>query len=372
MGKKRTALYDEHLLLGGKIVDFGGWELPVQYSGLTDEHLNCRSNVGIFDVSHMGEIQVSGLKSLDFVNFLVTNDVSKISDLQAQYTALCNKDGGIIDDLVIYRRNSENLLLVVNASNVEKDFTWIQSILNEFRSCFPDVTLVNQSAQWTQIALQGPKAQSVLAKLTSLDLSKIKTYWFQETTLLGNIPSIIARTGYTGEDGFEIYVPWEMGPQLWTELLKAGKALGIKPCGLGARDTLRLEMKYALYGHELSETSNPLETGLGWVTRLDKSDFIGKDAIIALKTAGVKKALVGLEYFGKGIPRQGYLIFAKDKDLEVGVVTSGTQSPTSKKAIAIAFIEKALSSLGTELRIQVRGEYFPATVVSTPFIKRNS
>ncbi len=351
------------------MVDFGGWDLPVQYTGVMDEHTACRTAAGLFDVSHMGEFHVEGAQALEFLNYSVTNDVSKLSDGQAQYTAMCFADGGIVDDLLIYRRTSTRYLVVVNASNTDKDFEWMTSVLEKNRARFSDVKLTNESARYTQIAIQGPKATEILQTLTSTPLSEIKTYWFKEGHVLGQTPAVLARTGYTGEDGFEVYVPWERGPEVWRALLEAGSSKGLKACGLGARDTLRLEMKYPLYGHELTDQTHPLEAGLGWVTKLAKGDFVGRDAIVSAKEAGVKRALVGLKLTERGIPRQGYKVFDNDGH-EVGILTSGTQSPSTGAAIGVAYVSTALAPVGTKLKVEIRGVKIPAEVVATPFYKR--
>jgi aminomethyltransferase len=365
---KRTALYEEHLNLKGKMVDFGGWELPVQYSGVLAEHTAVRTACGIFDVSHMGEVFVEGPGSLEFINFLVTNDVSALAVEQAQYSAMCNPHGGIVDDLVIYKLADQKFLLVVNASNTDKDFSHIQSVLHHYTGVKPAVT--NQSEKYSQIAVQGPKAEAILQKLTETKLSDIKTYWCKEGKVL-NIPTLIARTGYTGEDGFEIYMAWSEAPKIWRALLETGNADGLLPCALGARDTLRLEMKYALYGHELTDDTNPLEVGLGWVTKLSKnSDFIGKAPIALLKQAGPKKSLVGVKSLGRGIPRQGYEVYAPDQTTKIGEITSGTSSPSLKLPIGIAFIDKAYETIGTKLLVKVRDDFHEAEVVKTPFYKK--
>jgi len=365
---KRTALFEEHLHLKGKMVDFGGWELPVQYSGVLAEHTAVRTACGIFDVSHMGEVFVEGAGASEFVNFLVTNDVSVLATEQAQYSAMCNAQGGIVDDLVIYKLGAEKFLLVVNAANTDKDFAHIQSVLTQYTGTKPKVT--NQSAQYSQIAVQGPKAEAILQRLTETKLSEIKTYWCKEGKVL-DTPAIIARTGYTGEDGFELYVPWAEAPKVWRAILETGAADGLLPCGLGARDTLRLEMKYALYGHELTDETNPLEVGLAWVTKLGKnSDFIGKSAIAALKQTGPKKALVGIRSLGRGIPRQGYEVYAADGATRVGFVTSGTSSPSLKTPIGVVWVDKAHEAIGTKLFVKVREEMQETEVVKTPFYRK--
>jgi aminomethyltransferase len=362
---KQTALVDEHKKLGGKMVDFGGWELPVQYSGVLNEHTAVRTACGIFDVSHMGEILVEGDGALEFVNYLVTNDVSTLALHQAQYSALCNSHGGIVDDLVIYRTGEKKYFLVVNASNTDKDFLHIKKIHDAYSGVKPKIE--NQSAQFSQIAVQGPKAQQILQKLTKTNLSEIKTYWCASGVVDG-IETLIARTGYTGEDGFELYMHWNKAAHIWNALLEVGKVDGLIPCGLGARDTLRLEMKYALYGHELTDDTNPLEVGLGWVTKLNKSsDFIGKKPISELKAQGAKKSLVGLKSLGRGIPRQGYEIYAEDRSTLIGQITSGTSSPSLKLPIGVAFIQKTHEAVGTKVFVKVRDDFQECEIVKTPF-----
>lgn len=352
------------------MVDFGGWELPVQYSGVMDEHTACRSAAGLFDVSHMGEVHAEGEDAEAFLNFLVTNNVAKIALGQAQYTVMCNPQGGVVDDLLIYKRTPFKFLVVVNASNTDKDFAWMQKVLADNRSRFPRCTLTNESSNYTQIAIQGRKAVDILEKITQDPVRGVKTYCFIEGNVLGSIPAVLARTGYTGEDGFEVYVPWSKGPEVWRALFEAGQPFGLKPCGLGARDTLRLEMKYPLYGHELGDDTNPLDAGLGWVVKLDKGDFIGRGPIVEAKEAGIKRALVGLKLLDRGIPRQGYKVFDAEGSSEVGVLTSGTQSPSLQTAIGVAYVQKNLSPIGTRLTVEIRGTKIPAEVIATPFYKR--
>ncbi len=366
---KRTALYEEHVRLGGRMIDFGGWDLPVQYSGLMEEHLACRNAAGLFDVSHMGEVHVEGPDAESFLNDLLTNDVSKVAVGQAQYSVMCQDDGGCVDDLIIYRRAQDKFLVVVNASNDDKDFAWMREVLSRkgYRC-----TLTHESAHYSQIAIQGPKAAEILQRLTKTDLSAIKTYWFAEGTVCVGVPALLARTGYTGEDGFEIYVSWDKAPEIWRALLEAGKASGIAPCGLGARDTLRLEMKYPLYGHEITDKIHPLDAGLGWVVKLDKAnDFVGKAALVQAKENGISRTLVGIRMLDRGIPRQGYAIHDGEGAERVGEVTSGTQSPSLKQAIAVAFVPKGLSAIGTRITVDIRGTKVPAEIVATPFYKRS-
>jgi aminomethyltransferase len=366
---KRTPLFEEHKALNARMVDFGGWELPVQYSGLTQEHLAVRTACGIFDVSHMGEIWVEGPGALAFVNHVTTNDASKLAIHQAQYSAFCNTLGGIIDDLVLYRMGEEKFLLVVNASNTDKDFEHLNRALGSFEGTRPSIR--NASPEFAQIAVQGPLSERILQTLTAVDLKTIQTYWCAEGAVSG-VTTIIARTGYTGEDGFELYLPSAEAPRVWRALLDSGSPHGLLPCGLGARDTLRLEMKYALYGHELTEETNPLETGLGWITKLTKpGGFIGKPALDQVKAEEPKRALVGLSALGRGIPRQGYEIYDEAKARKIGFVTSGTQSPTLKKAIGVALIEKAFEKPGTRLFVKIREDFHDFEVCKTPFIEQN-
>ncbi|MEK7690224.1 MAG: glycine cleavage system aminomethyltransferase GcvT [Bdellovibrionota bacterium] len=368
---KRTALFDEHQKLGGRLIDFGGWELPVQYTGVMDEHLACRRAAGLFDVSHMGEFHVDGTDSEAFLSEALTNNVAKLVDGQAQYTLLCNREGGVVDDLIVYKRNATKFLIVVNASNTEKDFAWMRAIheIGKYTCRF-----TNESAKYSQIAIQGRIAESVVQKMTALPLKEIKYYHFAEGLVCG-VPALVARTGYTGEDGFELYVPWAQGPAIWAALLKEGSPLGLKPCGLGARDTLRLEMKFPLYGHELSETSPPLEAGLGWVVKLDKAGFVGKEAIVRNKTNGLQRTLVGLQMIDRGIPRQGYPLFdSPSGGSRLGEVTSGTQSPSLQKAIAIGYVSRASAApmeVGASLWMEIRGQRLKCAIASTPFYKRD-
>lgn len=371
---KRTSLFEEHQRLGGRLIDFGGWELPVQYSGVMDEHRACRSAAGLFDVSHMGEVHVEGAHAEAYLNFLVSNNVSKLAIGQAQYTVMCHESGGIVDDLVIYRRAKDRFLVVVNAANTDKDFKHMIYVKDRWTSQHPgreeDLQVTDESSNYSQIALQGPQAATILSKITSLPLEPIKTYWFAETTLLKQIPVIIGRTGYTGEDGFEIYSSWKAGPEIWRALVEAGTPLGLKPCGLGARDTLRLEMKYPLYGNELSDDTHPLEAGLSWVVKFDKGDFLGRAALLKAKEAGLKRQLVGIRLLGKGIPRHGYALFSEDGSQRIGELTSGTQAPSLNLPIGIGYVDLAHGKIGSRLSVEIRGTQIPAEVVATPFYKR--
>jgi aminomethyltransferase len=362
---RETALIENHRLAGGRLIDFGGWNLPVQYSGLTDEHLAVRERCGLFDVSHMGEIWIEGQNASAFVDFLVTNDVSKLEIGQALYAGLCNEIGGLVDDLVVYKLKADCFLLVVNASNTDKDFAHIQAARTRFEH--PPAVVENRSHQFSQLAIQGPLSSQVLQRLTQTNLQQINTYRCAWGEVAG-VHTLIARTGYTGEDGFELYIPWNDGPRIWNALLEAGKPERLIPCGLGCRDTLRLEMKYALYGHELTETTTPLEVGLGWITKLDKrSDFVGKSALIAQKSSGIRRTLIGVRSLGRAIPRQGYVVYDSGGTEAVGTITSGTSSPSLKVPIGVALVNKPFDQVGTSLQVKIREELHPFVVVKTPF-----
>lgn len=354
---KRTPLYEEHVKLGAKMVPFGGWEMPVQYTGILEEHLAVRTDVGMFDVSHMGEIEITGKRAEQFVNYLITNDVSRLNSGDVIYTTMCYPDGGTVDDLLAYKYSTERYLLVVNAANKDKDLTHI------LQYKWDDVTVTDLSDETAEIALQGPRAQEILQKLTAFDLNQIKYFGFAEIEVVG-VPCLVSRTGYTGEDGFEIYFAPNLAPKIWNELLN----LGVKPAGLGARDTLRFEACLPLYGHELSAEITPLEAGLGWAVKFNKEDFIGKEALLAQKTAGLKRKIVGLEMIGAGIPRQGYEIVFNQRG--VGFVTSGTFAPYLKKNLAMAMVDLEAAEIGTEVDVIIRGKGVRARVISRPFYKR--
>jgi len=358
---KRTPLYDRHRELGARMVEFGGWEMPVQYSGILEEHRAVRKRAGLFDVSHMGEIQVVGDEALPFLRRMLTNDPAHLTVGQAQYTLMCLPTGGVVDDLIAYRLGDNRYLLIVNAANIDKDYTWLTDHATD------RVEVVNLSDEKGLLALQGPQAVHILASLTDVDLSALRYYHAVEGQVAG-IPALISRTGYTGEDGFEIMVDASRVVALWDALLETGRDHGLLPAGLGARDTLRLEAAMPLYGHELTEEINPLEAGLERFVKLEKEDFIGRDALLAVREQGLQRKLIGFEVTGKGIARQGYEILHDGQ--AVGVVTSGTYAPFLEKAIGMGFVPVELSEPGTEIEIRVRKRSVPARVVKRPFYKR--
>ncbi|WP_088006361.1 glycine cleavage system aminomethyltransferase GcvT [Indiicoccus explosivorum] len=360
---KRTPLFESYKKYGGKTIDFGGWELPVQFSGIKDEHEAVRTKAGLFDVSHMGEITVEGPGSVDYLQRMLTNDVSKLKDGQAQYTALCYEDGGTVDDLLVYRRSDDRYLLVVNAANIEKDFDWLKAHAQD------GAEVVDRSEEYGQLAFQGPAAETVLQRLTDADLSEIRFFRFREEVPVDGRRVLVSRTGYTGEDGFEIYGSPEDIVALWDAILEEGRNDGVVPVGLGARDTLRFEACLALYGQELTKDISPLEAGIGFAVKLKKdADFIGKEALLAQKENGLERKLTGIEMIDKGIPRTGYKVFKDGK--EIGHVTSGTQSPTLKKNIGLALIGIEHTEPGTEVEVEVRNRRLNAVTVETPFYKR--
>ena len=361
---KRTPLFEVYKEWGGKTIDFGGWALPVQFSSIKEEHEAVRTGAGLFDVSHMGEVEVKGTDSLTFLQKMMTNDISKIKNGGAQYTAMCYENGGTVDDLLVYKIEDNHYLLVVNASNIEKDFKWLKDHLSG------DVTLDNLSEQTAQLAIQGPLAEKVLQKLASdTNLSEIGFFKFQQVVVLNGKKALVSRTGYTGEDGFEVYCDAKDVVELWRDILTAGKEDGVIPCGLGARDTLRFEAVLALYGQELSPEISPLEAGIGFAVKLNKeTDFIGKEALLQQKEQGLPRKLVGIEMIDRGIPRHGYPVY-KNEQL-IGEVTTGTQSPTLKKNIGLALINAEFTGLESEVEVEIRGKRLKATVVPTPFYKR--
>jgi aminomethyltransferase len=357
---KRTPLFAAHQALGARFVDFGGWEMPVQYTGIIAEHHAVRQRAGLFDVSHMGEIELRGPRALAACQALTVNDVGRLHDGQAQYSLLCLPSGGVVDDIIVHRVTPERLLLCVNAGNTEKDLMWVR----EHRA---GAEVVDCSAEIAQLALQGPRATDILAPLTDLPLREIPSFSFREGQVAGR-RALVAHTGYTGEDGWEIYCGAETALTVWGALLEAGRPFGMAPAGLGARDTLRLERALPLYGHELTEETTPIEAGLGWVVRLNKGEFIGSDVLQRQRATGVERKLVGLMMRVAGIPRQGYRIF-HGRDA-VGTVTSGTKSPTLGKAIALGYVAGTWEDIGTKLGIEIRGRMGEAEVVPLPFYKR--
>lgn len=367
---KRTPLNARHRELGGRMVDFGGWDMPVQYSGVIEEHMRCRTRAGLFDVSHMGEIWVEGEDAIPFVNSLTTNDVTKLVDGQAHYSALTNENGGVVDDLLVYRFSAEKLLLVVNAGTTEKDWEWIDGKW-KVESGKWKVSMKNASSEFCQIAVQGPNATGIVQKLTDTALDEIKYYHFT-TGKVDGVEAIISRTGYTGEDGFEVYAAPEFAEQLWDKLLVTGgygSEAGILPCGLAARNTLRLEAAMSLYGHELGDDITPLEAGLGWITKLDKDGgFIGRDKLAEQKQNGLIRKIAGFEMTEPGIARDGCDVYIGDE--KVGTVTSGSPAPYLKKNIGLAFLPPEFTNVGQEIKIDVRGKHLAAKVVPTPFYKR--
>jgi aminomethyltransferase len=359
---RRTPLYECHREAGGKLVPFAGWEMPVQYAGVIEEHRAVRGAAGLFDVSHMGEISVRGPGALRFLEGLTPNQVSKLVPGRAHYSGLLGEEGTYHDDLLVYRLGESDFLLVVNAANRDRDFAWVKG------HAPADAEVEDVSDEWALLALQGPQAAAILAPLSDVDLSGLRYYGFAEGTVDGH-RGLISRTGYTGEDGFELYVDPEAAPVLWRRLLAAGASHGLVPAGLGARDTLRLEAGMALYGHELDAETTPLEAGLDWVVKLDKGDFIGRAALARQRQEGLRKKLVGFEVTGRGIAREGHAVL--HGGVPVGKVTSGTWSPTFEKALGLAYVPTKFGENGTELDIDVRGRTVPARVTGIPFYKRN-
>ncbi len=361
---KKTPLYDEHVKLGGKIVDYAGWLLPVQYEGLVQEHEAVRNAVGLFDVSHMGEITIKGKDALAFVDYLMTNDITKVVDNQIVYTFMCRPTGFVVDDLLVYRFGPEEFYLVVNASNTDKDYDWILEQKGDF-----DVEIENISDDVGEVAIQGPLAQKVLQKLTKTDLDKITFFTLDRKVDVNGVECMVSRTGYTGEDGFEVYTTNEGVVKVWNDLLEAGKEEGIKPVALGCRDTLRFEASLPLYGHEMGEEINPLEGGFKYFVKLDKEgDFIGKEALNKQWTEGLTRKLAGFEMVGRGIPRENYEI-QKDGQV-IGHVTTGYMSPTLKKNIGNALIKTEFTPIGTEIDIMIRNKPVKAVVISKKFLKK--
>jgi aminomethyltransferase len=366
---RKTALNAVHRQMGAKMVEFNGWDMPVEYpsaGGIMAEHNAVRTGVGIFDVSHMGDIRLAGPQALAAVQHISMNDASRLAVGQAQYSALLYPEGTFVDDVIVHRLGEEEYLLVINAGTREKDFNWVRDNTRQF-----DCKVEHLSDDFTQIAIQGPKGVNLLQKLTDADLSAVKFYWVTRGTVCGLKNILIARTGYTGEDGFEIYIPADetTSVRVWNEILAAGKEFGVVPCGLGSRNTLRLESKLPLYGHEISDTINVWEAGLDRFIKMEKPEFIGRAALEKAKSSGVKKTLVGLQMVERGIARDGYKVLDETGDA-VGYVTSGSPAPFLKKNIALAYVLPALAQVGTKLKVEIRGQGVGAQVVPTPFYKR--
>ncbi|HTX34765.1 MAG TPA: glycine cleavage system aminomethyltransferase GcvT [Bryobacteraceae bacterium] len=356
-----TPLHPVHRALGARMVDFGGWEMPVQYSGIIDEHQAVRNAVGLFDVSHMGEIEIHGPEAGALADLVTTNHARKLKIGQAHYSGLLYAHGGFVDDILVHKVAEDHYFLCVNAANQEKDFEHIRA-RNRFGA---EVEFA--SARYAQIAIQGPQARATLRKLTPVDLAAIKYYWFTDGTVSG-VPARIAHTGYTGEDGFEIYVPPEDAVRLWNELTEAGREFGIKPCGLGARNTLRLEAKMALYGHEIDASISPLEADLGWIVKFDKGEFVGRDALLKQKEQGLTRKLIGFEMRGRGIARDGYEVYLEGAP--AGWVTSGSPSPALGKNIGLCYLPLQHAQVGKTMQVIIRNQPVDAVTVETPFYKR--
>ena len=355
---RRTPLYAAHVAAGARMVPFGGWEMPVQYAGILEEHRTVRRAVGLFDVSHMGEFEVTGARAVATLQTLTTNDVAALEVGQVQYSLLCDPAGGIVDDLTVYRLGGDRFMLTVNASNIDTDWRWVTEH-GESGALWRNI-----SSETALLAVQGPRAEALVAELADADVKSLRYYHFAAGAVAG-ARTLLSRTGYTGEDGFELYVAAGEAERLWREFLDRGRAAGVAPVGLGARDTLRLEMRYVLYGNDIDGTTNPLEAGLGWVVKPAKGDFIGRDAIEKVRAAGVRRKLVGFEMVDRAVPRHGYRILADGRP--VGVVTSGSYGPSIDKYIGIGYVETALAGVGSELAIEVRGVPQAARVVKTPF-----
>jgi aminomethyltransferase len=358
---KRTPLYAVHVAAGARMGEFGGWEMPIEYSGIVQEHLAVRTAAGLFDVSHMGEIDVQGPEALALIQWVTSNDASRLRDSQAQYTALMNPNGSAVDDCIIHRFGPNHYFFCVNAANTDKDFAYILEH-NRF-----DAKVSNVSADYAQLALQGPKSVEILSQLTGADLSAIRTYGFRRARV-GGVDGLLARTGYTGEDGFEFYLPPNEAEGVWNALLEAGKPSGLVPVGLGARNTLRLEAAYALYGHELDEQTTLVEANLSWIVKLDKGEFIGRQALAEQLARGPRKKLVGFEMADRGIARDGYAI--REGEQVIGRVTSGTYAPYLKKSIGLAYVPAERAAVGSEIEIDIRGKPARARQIPLPFYRR--
>lgn len=361
---KKTALHNKHLAHGAKMVEFAGYEMPVSYAGIKQEHAAVRDSVGVFDVSHMGEFFVSGPKAKDLIDYISSNDVTKLVPGKAQYSCFPNDKGGIVDDLIVYMLKENHYMLVVNGACMDKDWAWVNKQNEQFGA-----TLDNRTDDLSLLAVQGPNANKVLQQLTQVDLESIPFYHFTVDEFAGQADVIISNTGYTGSGGFELYVPNQYAEAVWDAVMEKGKDYGIEPCGLGSRDTLRLEMGYCLYGNDITDETSPLEAGLGWITKLKKeADFVAKDLLAAQKEAGVSRKLVAIEMIEKGIPRNGYTV-EDENGQEIGFITSGTQSPSLQKSIALGYVTIENSKLDTQVRVVVRNKKVLGKVVKLPFYK---
>jgi len=362
---KKTALYDKHVALGAKMVPFAGYDMPVSYSGIVDEHQNVRNNMGVFDVSHMGEFMVDGPGATGLLQHVTSNDVASLTPGKAQYSCMPNEYGGIVDDLLVYKKAEESYLVVVNASNIEKDFSWLQKHNGNYAAQLTDI-----SDKMSLLAVQGPKATAALQTLTDENLNDIANYHFKIGTFAGVPDVIISATGYTGSGGFELYCKNKDAAHIWDAVFKAGKDFGVKPAGLGCRDTLRLEMGFCLYGHDINDTTTPLSAGLGWITKFNK-EFVSKPLLENLKRDGLEKKLVGLELFEKVIPRQHFEIYDEAGKNVIGEITSGTMSPSLNKPIAMGYVTTENSKPGTALKVSIRNKMQDARVIKLPFYQNN-
>ena len=359
---KKTPLYDDHVQLGARIVEFAGWQMPIQYKGLKEEHLNVRQNVGLFDVSHMGEFRVKGPKALETLQWLTTNNVAALEEDQAQYSLLPNKDGGLVDDIIVYcLKKNEDYLVCVNAANIDKDW-------KHFQENNKGAELINESDKWGQIAVQGPKATALIEQVLKIDASTMKPFSLKKLNWNGH-SVIFATTGYTGEKGGEIFIEAAGTSQLWKNLLQAGNDYGVMPIGLGARDSLRTEMKMSLYGHEIDDTTIPYESSLGWAMKPQAKDFLGKEPMLKAKEAGLTRSLIGFKMVERGIPRQGYTLHDENGQ-QIGIVTSGTHSPSLDEPIGIGFVTPAYKEPGSIFYVDIRGKKVKATTCKTPFIAK--
>ncbi|MEW6031268.1 MAG: glycine cleavage system aminomethyltransferase GcvT [Bacillota bacterium] len=363
---KKTPLYDQHVKCGGRIIDFGGWALPVQYSGVIEEHRATREKAGLFDVSHMGEFRVTGRDPLGFLQKTLVNDIAKAAVGRCVYSPMCYPSGGCVDDLIVYRLGEKDYLVVVNAANTAKDLAWMSDIVRDF----PGTTLADESAETAELALQGPRAVAILRKLTEEDIGSLGIWACRDGVVIAGRRCLLSRTGYTGEDGFEIFCSPGDAPVLWEAVMEAGRPEGLVPVGLGARDTLRFEAAMPLYGQEIDAERTPLEAGLDRFVSFDKGEYIGREALLAQKEAGLERRLVGLEMVGRGIPRHAYPVLDAKGETEIGYVTSGSYAPWLEKNLGLAYVPVALSGIGQKLHVGIRGKAVEAVVVKTPFYRR--